>query len=131
MNYVNSLKFPHRHATEARIFSFRNLCDGWHFGEGVEVSESVLNSALALHSKIVAAGFIRTDAFPGLDGEIRVTVYQETMYAEFTLEKHGKWTFVLEEGEVEKEYQEFLSFEEAVSKINLLHDICVKFEYFP
>ncbi|MEZ4733902.1 MAG: hypothetical protein R3E79_42970 [Caldilineaceae bacterium] len=42
-------------------------------------------------------GFHETDAFPGLNGEVMVTVYQGSDYWEFTLEPTETITFVYEQ----------------------------------
>lgn len=84
------------HHTESLIASFANLNSGWHFGEGEHFSVERLNTAIRLHKKILSRGLSHTDAFPGRDGEVRITVYDQKHYYEFTLEANSTWTFVQE-----------------------------------
>lgn len=121
---VQADRFSFAHPTESKIWSFRRLRNGWHCGEGSEFSERELLEAIKLHSEIVGVGILKTNAFPGLSGEVRVTAYQEDSYAEFTLEKNGLWTFSLEKGEEEKDRKEFLSSDQIISIVNLLPKLC-------
>lgn len=80
-------------ATDSKIWHFLQLEEGWNFGEGVGFSQDVVAKARYLNSLLGLNGFVETDAFPGLNGEIRVTAYWKTDYFEFTLESGGVWVF--------------------------------------
>lgn len=103
--------------TVAKIQQFKKLSHGWHYGRGVAPSEETARSAGRLLIQSFALGFKETDAFPGVDGEIQLTVYQGKSYLEFTIESSGRVTAVHEEDGIEKEYAENLSFDEAVVKL--------------
>ncbi|MCI0486290.1 MAG: hypothetical protein L0229_06785 [Blastocatellia bacterium] len=104
-------------ATTKKIQGFKNLPQGWHYGEGVPPSDDTINKAVSLNIEAANSEFTKTNAFPGIDGEIQFTIYQGEAYLEFTIETNGSITFLYEENNEEKEYQENLSFNEAVEKI--------------
>jgi hypothetical protein len=110
----NNLNLPN--ATQKKIESFAGLRAGWHFGEGMAPSTKTLRSALTLHKKIRAFGFPKTDAFPGVGGEIRLTIYDGEEYHEFTFEANDSITYVHEIKGVED--VELLNLD-----INNVHDI--------
>ncbi|MGE5446246.1 MAG: hypothetical protein ACM3SR_16895 [Ignavibacteriales bacterium] len=60
---------------------------------------------------------METDAFPGTNGEIMLTVYYHNYYLEFTIEPSRHITFYREMDRVEISYQEGLSIENAKTKI--------------
>ncbi len=87
--------------TAKKIAGFGRLPAGWHYGRGVTPSESTISSALVLHNVMHETGFEQTDAFPGADGEIRVTAYHGPIYLELTVEPNGSLAFVCEYQDVE------------------------------
>ncbi len=107
---------------ETKIWNFRHLADGWHSGEGVQFKEREIFDAINLHSEILNCGFLETDAFPGFNGEIRITLYSGENYFEFTLEPDGKWTFVHEREDKEIQYKELLTFQEAIKIVRSLEE---------
>ena len=78
------------HITEKKIQSFKELESGWHYGEGVSIKQSVLDNAILLNQEAINQAFYETDAFPGLNGEVMVTIYSGEHYLEFTLEASCK-----------------------------------------
>lgn len=78
------------HMTAAeKLVNFRTLQAGWHFRqEGVPFAPEMLDKAAALNAAFVACGF-QTDAFPGTDGGIQITLYHDGSFAEFNLEADG------------------------------------------
>ena len=103
--------------TERKIRGFRELERGWHYGEGVPIEQSTLDNAIVLHQEAVRLGFLETDAFPGLNGEVMFTIYLDDHYLEFILEPNGNVTFYREKSDEEISYQEGLSFQNAKEKI--------------
>src|ERR1035437_6396642 len=100
--FVGMLQSPFRdNPIQKKIESFGELKKGWHFGEGIGPSSETLRDALALHASILANGFKKTGAFPGIGGEIRITIYDESDYHEFTFEDHGTLTYLHETNGVE------------------------------
>ncbi len=106
--------------TLAKIQSFAQFRHGWSFGEGIGFAQSTLNRAIQLAKTAHTLGFHETDAFPGLNGEVMVTVYQGREYWEFTLQPTETITFVYEKDEEIVTYEDGLPFEFAVSLLTNL-----------
>jgi hypothetical protein len=102
---------------EQKIQGFKGLKRGWHYGEGVSFEQSILDNAIALNRETISLGFLETDVFPGLNGEVVFTIYLDDHYLEFTLEPNGSITFCHEKGDKEISYQEGLSFQIAKERI--------------
>ena len=112
-------------ATERKILGFKNLKAGWHYGEGVPFQVERLKKAVQLNQEAIRLGFFETDAFPGVSGEVRVTIYHGVYYLEFTIEATDMTTFVYEINDEEVSYEEGLTFDEAKARIrNFRKDIC-------
>ena len=114
----NSFLAPDDHIgqTAQKIASFRNLQVGWHYGSGVPPTDDTINKALILNSEAALAGFKKTNAFPGIDGEIQVTAYHHSTYLELTIEIDGTVTFVYEHDDNEIAYEK-LTFDEARTRL--------------
>jgi hypothetical protein len=107
-------------STPEKIQSFAYFEAGWSFGEGVGFAQNTLNKASQLAKTAHTLGFHETDAFPGLNGEVMVTVYQGNEYWEFTLLPTETLTFVYERDEETLTYEEGLPFEFAISLLTNL-----------
>lgn len=107
-------------STLEKIQSFAHFEAGWSFGEGVAFAQITLAKAVQLAKTAHMLGFHETDAFPGLKGEIMVTVYQGNEYWEFTLEPAETIIFVYERDDETITYEEGLPFEFAVSLLTNL-----------
>jgi len=103
--------------TENKILGFGELRNGWHYGAGVSFGHSLLQDAICLNREAIRMAFFETDAFPGIGGEIMVTIYSSDHYLEFILESDGSVTFCRERGGKEICYQEGLSFQEAKDRL--------------
>ena len=115
-------------ATEDKIRKFADLGEGWNYGEGINFRQSVLDDAISLNRRAIALGFSETDAFPGVNGGIMVTVYHHDHYLEFIIEPDGMITFCQEKRSKEISYQEELSLEEAIEAIPKISE---KRSWFP
>jgi hypothetical protein len=105
--------------TIRKIADFTRLPRGWHYGEGVPASRLLaLRAVLFLSRPTLILGSVRTDAFPGINGEIQVTIYRGKSYLELTIEPNGKTTFVRENDDVEIEYQQDLSSQEIEDRLS-------------
>jgi hypothetical protein len=104
---------PTTWATEEKIHSFRDLEDGWHYGEGVHFQQSTLDSAIFLNQQAIKLALFETDAFPGVNGEVMVAIYLDEHYLEFILEPDGTVTFCREREDEEVLYRDGLSLQEA------------------
>ena len=108
------------HPTLQKVKEFLEIGDGWHFGEGRPPTKEVAEIAKSFAEKAIMAVF-DTDAFPGIDGEIMVTLYHKNHYLEFTIDVNEEITYVHEIDDTELEYIEGLSVQEAENKLN---DFC-------
>lgn len=104
------------------VESFREFRRGWNFGNGESFNDEIINDAKSLLSSaaVLTSSDIKTDAFPGDNGEIRVCFYfrksnNSLEYLEFTLESNKKITYVHENNDDEKKYIDDLSLSEAVT----------------
>ena len=106
--------------TLEKIQSFAQFQQGWSFGEGIAFAQNPLNRAIQLAKTAHTLGFYETDAFPGLNGEVMVTVYQGCEYWEFTLQPTETMTFVYEKDAKTVTYAEGLPFEFAIALLTNL-----------
>ena len=106
--------------TAQKISEFRQLRSGWHFGEGTALPEVTIGTALKINRAAGLRGYASTNAFPGINGEIQVTVYDGSIYLEFTIDAKSKITFVREDDDHEVAYEEDLSITDALAMIPLL-----------
>lgn len=97
--------------------SFLEFPPGWHYGEGSPPDIVTVRRAVKLIEQASMAVF-RTNVFPGIDGQIQVSVYCSPDYLEFVIEPDGKTTFVHERNDEEIAYKEDLDFESAVDEFN-------------
>jgi hypothetical protein len=103
--------------TAEKISSFRELPTGWHYGNGNAPSDETIQKALTLNSELALSGFSKTNAFPGIEGEIQVTAYHGPLYLEFTIEPDRGITFIYEHNGEEIEQKEKLDLRTAVQII--------------
>src|SRR5213594_4352715 len=90
-------RYPHR--TEIKLKDFRNLPAGWHHGQGVKFASKIIKESVRLHQSLTDAGYYDTDAFPGLNGEVQISVYNLPNSCEIVIEPNGQWSIVFENDE--------------------------------
>jgi hypothetical protein len=110
------------HVVEVKIRSFSDLADGWHFGEGGPISEKVISVALALSKYARELNFSEIDAFPGVNGEILLTLYYGDYVLELTVESDLSINVVMEVGDEEVFDKEGLSILEAKEQVHKLRE---------
>lgn len=93
--------------TEAKLQRFKELKQGWHYGEGKPVNPACLQKAITLNQ--ILGPTVKTNAFPGIWGEVVLAIYVQNHYLEFTFESDGTTTFCHEEDDKEVCYRESLS----------------------
>ncbi len=106
--------------TLLKIAEFTEWPGGWHFGEGKKINRDIASIAEKIFYKIFSQGIVTTDAFPGIDGEIRVTGYFGEHYLELTVENNDSITYLYEIDDIEKEYKESLSVIDALKVIETI-----------
>jgi hypothetical protein len=92
----------------AKIESYRHLRAGWSFGVGEPFKGAVIDQAIKLANSGLEMGLTAADAFPGPEGEVRVTFYYggKAHYFECTICAPNQIDFVYESNgvvEVEKD----------------------------
>lgn len=107
-----------------KIKDFLNLEPGWCYGEGKTFTAKDTSIAEQITTHLLSSGFSNLDAFPGLNGEIRITAYFKTHYLEFTLESGNYITFLHENSNKELEYQENINLKNCFKKIKELGGLC-------
>ena len=113
----NTIVTAHKFEVLEKIDSFLELEKGWHYGEGIAFSKETVSMAKKFAEQAIWSVF-DTDAFPGIDGEIMVTVYFEDHYLEFTIESSGEIEYVYEFKDEEIDESENLNFREAEEKLD-------------
>jgi hypothetical protein len=93
LGYTFDLLLLPRERAQKKIREFAELRDGWCYGEGHPPSESTVKAALELNKWAIRLGLGRTNAFPGLDGEITVVVYVGDHDYEFRVESDGQVSY--------------------------------------
>jgi hypothetical protein len=78
--------------TDAKIRSFARLPPGWHYGAGKAALQETIDLAREYLLLFAQLGFVETDAFPGVDGEIMVSAYRGGHCVEVTLELDSTFT---------------------------------------
>ncbi len=107
---------PRGQATE-KARSFLSLPDGWCFGEGGAPSEDIVDKAVSIIER-AELSLLKTDVFPGQEGEIQVSAYFQDHYLEFIIESDHSVTFTHECNNVEISYQENMQFNNALKKLS-------------
>lgn len=78
--------------TKEKIDSFARLPKGWHYGKGEPIGLETRLLASDLQGRLLRAGFMQTDAFPGEDGEIQLTAYHDQHLVSIMIEPPGVMT---------------------------------------
>lgn len=108
--------------TESKIEKLRDFKNGWSYGEGVSFKGNIVDLALKLNNEMTLNGFLETDAFPGTDGSIMITLYEGRNGGrdclEFTIHQDETVTFVQERDNEEICYEDKLTIDDAFKKIN-------------
>ncbi len=103
--------------TERKIRDFANLPNGWHYGSGKSPSAENIERGVFYSHLFNLYGFSRTNAFPGIDGEVMVTAYADDLYLEILIETDGKLRFVHEKGD------ETILYKEGLSNLSLISEL--------
>lgn len=100
-----------------KLEGFKHLSKGWAYGEGGPIDARVINDATQIIYSALSYGLDKMDVFPGLAGEVAVSLYDDGQHLEFIVETDGAVTFAHEIGGQEIDYKEGLSLDEALSML--------------
>lgn len=103
--------------TIRKVNEFAELPNGWHFGEGVPLSEDMRSNAIRFLKLAEVMGIRRMNAFPGVGGEIEVTFYHNDSMLELTLELDGSITIAEDELNDQVYFRENASRRDALTKL--------------
>jgi hypothetical protein len=108
-----------RSKTVNDILDFAKLPTGWHYGRGGPISPKVCKWALQLYVHAINSGFSITEAFPGVDGEVMVSVYYRQHAFDFTINPDGSVDYRLEINDNDVEVADNLTLEAAKQKLTI------------
>jgi hypothetical protein len=110
---------PNYSETKRYIKSFAKLSEGWHFGEGKAPSDTDIRIMSGLLLKARLLGFVVFEAFPGVDGEIQLAIYDGDNFYSITIEPNAesKFTVSYEKEQTEVFFQEHATFYDVVARL--------------
>src|SRR3990172_1105271 len=100
--------------TTTKLRELGSLQPGWHYGDGVRISQNLITKAITVAQKAVSFGFFESNAFPGVDGGILVTVYKGNCTFEIRLFPDGRAGFVKEVDDEDVAFFENVTVERAI-----------------
>jgi hypothetical protein len=83
---------PNCGTTELKIMSFAELPQGWHYGDGSAIQATVIRRALRVCADMIISRFSKTDAFPRVAGDVRVTAYAGSHYLQVDVHTNGSYS---------------------------------------
>jgi hypothetical protein len=103
--------------TARTILEFRQLPVGWHYGDGGPISDWVCVLAWELNRYALSLGLSKTEAFPGVNGEVMVSVYPNGHVLDFTIYPEGTIRYRHEIDDEDVESEDNLSLADAKQKL--------------
>ncbi|MFZ2030082.1 MAG: hypothetical protein WAU68_07235 [Vitreimonas sp.] len=88
--------------TLRKIISFAKLEKGWHYGAGGPAAKDTLVATIKVWRQLVMWGLSRTDAFPGVDGEVQLTAYFKDNVVSITIDPTLKFAVCYERNDKEE-----------------------------
>lgn len=101
-----------------KIINFANLEKGWNFGNGDSFDGEIIRASIIISSQMKSCGFFQTDAFPGNNGEIMLTIYDKDKYFEFILKSKNDISYTYEVNDTIKEEENKLSLAQVLTLIS-------------
>ena len=109
---------PTTQETIQKLRDFANLPNGWHFGDGVAPSQERIDQAILFINHGRSRGLSRTNAFPGVNGQIEVTFYDDDRMLEITIEADDSLTIAEDENNAQVNFNEGISTSHAYERLN-------------
>lgn len=103
-----------------KLREFRQYPDGWASGEGSAFSEEVFDKVTAFLNQAYDYEFYLMDVFPGLDGIIRVVLYNLPHHFEFDFNNSEDVDYCYEYNDEVIEEITFGDFGSAIEKVKAL-----------
>src|SRR6266436_7940577 len=115
-------------STMRKLQAFAELPNGWYFGEGRGSEWMALFNARAFTRNAQLRGW-QTEAFPGVSGEIMVSVETSDQYYEVVAEVDGTMSFVEESGGKEISRLDKVTLADVIQKLSPANIVpCVTFD---
>lgn len=95
-------------ALYTKIWSFRNLKKGWHYGDGGPSPEDVVKAALHLVSYLCEWGLTDIDAFAGDSGEILLSAIHGEHAIDVIVEIDGTISVAYDKNDVQRSHKPHL-----------------------
>lgn len=93
------LDIPEAESVATRqVLSMKGLGAGWHYGEGVGISDKVIQRALNI-SHYASSQALSAEAFPLLDGRVLVVIYKKGREFEIRVGEVEPYSFTIAEDE--------------------------------
>jgi len=107
--------YSFNHPAKEKLNLFSRFEDGWHLGEGRSFPQQIISQINELINGCFENNLLEIDVFPGLDADIRLTIYETPDYYEFTV--GDSVSYCHEKNDMEQTYQEKISLHDAFTKI--------------
>lgn len=112
-------------ATNDKLWSFVALPVGWHYGQGAAPSIELISLLVEINNQVYRLGFPKTDAFPGINGNLMLTIYYGEHLIDLTVEPNGRTcTYSYEKNGEEVAYEEDISLSTAMEMIKQVGELC-------
>lgn len=98
-----------------KILSFKELSEGQNYSEGVLFEDNIIHKALT--SLKIIPDYYKVNAFPGIGGEIQLSICKDIKSLEITIESDESLTIVCEINNQEIFCKENLTLEETKKQI--------------
>lgn len=114
-----------------KLDKFKNYPNGWHGGEGIPFSESIIDKALHITILVQKLGFEIVDAFPATDGTLGVYTYSNGFHIDIDISESEKYQLLVEDDDDIEHYRDLLTLEELEFKLIDLKTQWDTYEYLP
>lgn len=108
---------PDYRETDKYISSFSELPDGWHFGSGTSPTMTNLNIMRDVLRSASDLGFQTFEAFPGVDGEVQLAIYDGVHFYAITLEADNLFTVLCELNGQQELFEERVTYYDVLSRL--------------
>lgn len=102
-----------------KVESFNMLQKGWHFGDGDAISDDYVKIGTIFLQFAELLGIQKANAFPGENGELQITFYQNNKFLEITIEADRKITVAEDVNDKNVSYEENLNLTEVIEKLKI------------
>lgn len=112
------MPMPTLQATIQKVREFAELANGWHFGEGIASPQPRIDKAILMINYARLLGLKRANAFPGVDGQIEITFYDDGRMLEITIEADDSLTIAQDENDIQVGFSEAVSTPQLYERLN-------------